>query len=57
MKELLFAAYSLDIGWNRKVTSNIDKLFTKKRGYQITIILEKKTGDILEGIKQRYKSN
>ncbi len=56
MKELLFAAYSFRYRWNRKVTSNIDKLFTK-RGYQITIILEKKTGDILEGIKQRYKSN
>lgn len=56
MKELLFAAYSLDIGGIEKSLVTLTN-YLQKRGYQITIILEKKQGIFLEGIKQRYKSN
>lgn len=45
MKKLLFAAYSLDVGGIEKAISEFSECI-QNRGYDITVVLEKKTGNI-----------
>ncbi len=47
MKKLLFAAYSLDIGGIEKALVTLANQLQKK-GYEVTIVLEKKQGVFLE---------
>ena len=54
MKELLFAAYSLDIGGIEKSLVTLTN-YLQKRGYQITIILEKKQGIFLKELNKDIK--
>lgn len=54
MKKLLFAAYSLDIGGiETALVTLVNNL--QKKGYDITIVLEKKQGIFLEQISKEIK--
>lgn len=52
MKKLLFAAYSLDIGGIEKALVSLTNEL-QKRGYDITIVLEKKQGIFLEELNPK----
>lgn len=54
MKKLLFAAYSLDIGGIEKALIQLTNYLAKK-GYDITIVLEKKQGIFLEEVNSNIK--
>lgn len=45
MKKLLFAAYSLDVGGIEKALVNLVNVL-QNRGYDITVDIRKKTGNI-----------
>ena len=54
MKKLLFGAYSLDIGGIEKaLVILVNKL--QEKGYDITLVLEKKQGIFLNEIDQKIK--
>lgn len=54
MKKLLFAAYSLDIGGiETALVTLVNNL--QKKGYDVTIVLEKKQGIFLEDINKEIK--
>ena len=52
MKKLLFAAYSLDIGGIEKALVTLTNYLCEK-GYEITIVLEKKQGIFLKEINPK----
>lgn len=54
MKKLLFAAYSLDIGGIEKALIALTNKL-QERGYDITIVLEKKQGIFLEELSDNIK--
>ena len=54
MKKLLFAAYSLDVGGIEKALVNLVNVL-QNRGYDITVVLEKKQGIFLEDIDKKIK--
>lgn len=54
MKKLLFAAYSLDIGGIEKALVTLTN-HLQKRGYEITIVLEKKQGIFLKELNENIK--
>ncbi len=54
MKKLLFSAYSLDIGGIEKaLITLVNKL--QEKGYEITIVLEKKQGIFLKELNKNIK--
>ena len=54
MKKLLFAAYSLDVGGIEKaLVTLLNKL--QEKGYDITLVLEKKEGIFLEELNQQIQ--
>ena len=54
MKKLLFAAYSLDVGGIEKaLVTLLNKL--QEKGYEITLVLEKKEGIFLEELNSNIK--
>lgn len=54
MKKLLFAAYSLDIGGIEKALVTLTN-YLQKKGYGVTIVLEKKQGTFLEELNSNIK--
>lgn len=54
MKKLLFSAYSLDIGGIEKALITLTNKL-QERGYDITIVLEKKQGIFLEELNKNIK--
>jgi len=54
MKKLLFAAYSLDIGGIEKALVTVTN-YLQEKGYDITIVLEKKQGIFLNEINPKIK--
>ena len=55
MKKLLFGAYSLDLGGIEKaLVILVNKL--QEKGYDITLVLEKKQGIVLNEINPQIKS-
>ncbi len=54
MKKLLFAAYSLDIGGIEKALITLAN-YLQKKGYEITIVLEKKQGIFLKELDKNIK--
>ena len=56
MKKLLFAAYSLDVGGIEKALVNLVNVL-QNRGYDITVVLEKKQGIFLNELNKNIKTN
>ena len=61
MKKLLFAAHSLNLGGIEKALVTLTNILSKK-GYKITIVLEKKEGIFLKELDPKieiieYKTN
>ena len=54
MKKLLFAAYSMDIGGIEKSLVTLTN-YLCQRGYEITLVLEKKQGVFLKELNQKIK--
>lgn len=54
MKKLLFAAYSLDVGGIEKALVNLVNVL-QNRGYDITVVLEKKQGIFLNELNKNIK--
>ena len=54
MKKLLFAAYSLDVGGIQKALVNLVNVL-QNRGYDITVVLEKKQGIFLNELNKNIK--
>ncbi len=54
MKKLLFSAYSLDLGGIEKALINLTNQLIK-RGYEITIVLERKQGIFLEELNPKIQ--
>ena len=52
MKKILFAAYSLDIGGIEKALITLVN-FLHKKGYNVTLVLEKKQGIFLESLNKK----
>ena len=56
MKKLLFGTYSLDIGGIEKaLVILVNKL--QEKGYDITLVLEKKTRNIFKRNRSKNKNN
>ena len=53
-KRLLFAAYSLDIGGIEKALITLSNTLVEK-GYDITVVLEKKQGRLLNELNDKIK--
>lgn len=54
MKKLLFAAYSLDIGGIEKALVTLTN-YLQEKGYEVTIVLERKQGTFLEELNENIK--
>lgn len=54
MKKLLFAAYSLDVGGIEKALVNLVNVL-QNRGYDITVVLEKKQGIFINELNKNIK--
>ena len=54
MKKLLFSAYSLDIGGIEKALVTLTN-YLQKKGYEVTIVLEKKQGIFLKELDEKIK--
>lgn len=54
MKKLLFAAYSLDTGGIEKSLVTLSN-YLQKKGYEVTIVLEKKQGTFLKELNKNIK--
>ena len=52
MKKLLFAAYSLDVGGIEKALLTLANALVE-RGYDITLVLEKKQGIFLKELNKK----
>lgn len=55
MKKILFAAYSLDIGGIEKALVTLINYLVKENEYDITLVLEKKEGILLNSISNKIK--
>lgn len=54
MKKILFSAYSLDIGGIEKALITLAN-YLQEKGYDITIVLEKKQGVFLQELNNKIR--